>query len=295
MHKEVKLSMVGVMNHCLGLQVKQKDDGTLFSQSKYIKILIKHSDLEKAGHKSTSAAIHLKTIKDDAGTKTDQTIFRSMIGSLLYSTASRPDLAFADIGIRAKCQADLKENHLLQEKRITKYACREDDLEFWYTKDHNPHWVGDCDADWAGNVEDRKNTSGSCFLLGNTLDSQFSKKENSISLSTVEAEYITVGSCSTQLLWMKQMLSEYGVEQKEMTLYCENMSAISICKNPVQYSRTKHIYIRHHFIRELVEQKVVTLNHVTTYKQLADILTKPLDAAQFETLRSFLGLCVVKH
>ncbi|CAM8966044.1 unnamed protein product [Rhodiola kirilowii] len=94
---------------------------------------------------------------------------------------------------------------------------------------------------------------------------------------------------------MKQMLSEYRVEQKELTLYCDNMSAISISKNPVQHSRTKHIDIRHHFIRELVEQKVVTLKHVTTDKQLADIITKPLDAAQFETLRSSLGLCVVKH
>ncbi|CAM8972406.1 unnamed protein product [Rhodiola kirilowii] len=94
---------------------------------------------------------------------------------------------------------------------------------------------------------------------------------------------------------MKQMLSEYGVKQEEMTLYCDNMSAISISKNPVQHSRMKHIDIRHHFIRELVEQKVATLTHVSTDKQLADIFTKPLDAAQFETLRSSLGLCVIKN
>ncbi|CAM8923104.1 unnamed protein product [Rhodiola kirilowii] len=94
---------------------------------------------------------------------------------------------------------------------------------------------------------------------------------------------------------MKQMLSEYGVKQEEMSIYCDNMSTISISKNPVQHSRTKHIDIRHHFIRELVEQKVVTLTHVTTDKQLVDIFTKPLDAAQFETLRSSLGLCVIKN
>ncbi|CAM8883048.1 unnamed protein product [Rhodiola kirilowii] len=293
MQKQLKMSMVGEMNYFLGLQVIQKDDGIFISQSKYAKNLIKKFDLEKASHKRTPAATHLKITKDDAGTKVDQTLYRSMIGSLLYLTTSRPGIAYG-VGVYARYQADPKESHLLQVKRIIKYACGTVNFGIWYTKDTNPHLVGFCDADWAGNAEDWKSTSGGCFFLGNNLVSWFSKKQNSISLSTAEAEYTAAGSCCTQLLWMKQMLSEYGVKQKEMTLYCDNMSAISISKNPVQHSRTKHIDIRHHFIRELVEQKVVTLKHVTTDKQLADIFTKPLDAAQFKTLRSSLGLCVVK-
>ncbi|CAM8923229.1 unnamed protein product [Rhodiola kirilowii] len=267
MQKEFKMSMVGEMNYFLGLQ---------------------------ASHKRTPAATHLKITKDDAGKKVDQILYRSMIGSLLYLTASRLDIAYA-VGVCARYQADPKESHLLQVKRIIKYVCGTIDFGIWYTKDTNPCLVGYCDADWAGNAEDRKSTSGGCFFLGNNLVSWFSKKQNSISLFTTDAEYIAAGSCCTQLLWMKQMLSEYGVEQKEMTLYCDNMSAISISKNPVQHSRTKHIDIRHHFIRELVEQKVVNLKHVTTDNQLADIFTKPLEATQFETLRSSLCLCVVKH
>ncbi|CAM8880652.1 unnamed protein product [Rhodiola kirilowii] len=264
------------------------------NRSSYAKNLIKKFDLEKASHKRTPVATHLKITKDEAGTKVDQTMYMSMIGSLLYLTASRPDIAYA-VGVCARYQADPKESHLLQVKRIIKYVCGTLDFGIWYTKDTNPYLVGYCDADWARNAEDRKSTSGGCFFLGNNLVSWFSKKKNNISLSTVEVEYIATGSCCTQLLWMKQMLSEYRVEQKEMTLYCDNVSAISILKNPVQHSWTKHIDIRHHFIRELVEQKVVTLKHVTTDKQLADIFTKPLDAAQFETLRSSLGLCVVKN
>ncbi|CAM8944471.1 unnamed protein product [Rhodiola kirilowii] len=287
------MSMVGERYYFLGLQVTQKDDGIFISQSKYAKTLIKKFDLEKASHKQTPAATHLKITKDDAGTKVDQTLYRSMIGSLLYLTASRPDIAYA-VGVCARYQADPKESHLLQVKRIIKYVCGTVEFGIWYTKDTNSHLVGFCDADWAGSAEDRKSTSGGCFFLGNNLVSWFSKKQNSISLSTAEAEYIAAGSWCTQLLWMKQMLSEYRVEQKEMTLYCDNMSAISISKNPVHHSRTKHIDIRHHFIRELVEQKVVTLQHVTMDKQLADIFTKPLDAAQFKTLRSSLGLCVIK-
>ncbi|CAM8889509.1 unnamed protein product [Rhodiola kirilowii] len=241
MQKEFKMSMVGEMNYFLGLQVTQKEDGIFISQSKYAKNLIKKFDLEKASHKRTPDATHIKITKDEAGTKVDQTLYKI--------------------------------------KRIIKYVCGTIEFGIWYTKDTNPHLVGYCDADWAGNAEDRKSTSGGCFFLGNNLVSWFSKKQNSISLSTAEAEYIAAGSNCTQLLWMKQMLSEYGVKQEEMTLYCDNMSAISISKNPMQHSRTKHIDIRHHFIRELVEQKVVTLTHVTTDKQLADIFTKPLDAA----------------
>ena len=91
------------------------------------------------------------------------------------------------------------------------------------------------------------------------------------------------------------MLKEYNVEQDVMTLYCDNLSAINISKNPVQHSRTKHIDIRHHYIRELVDDKVITLEHVDTEEQIADIFTKALDANQFEKLRGKLGICLLEE
>src|SRR3954464_11072407 len=102
----------------------------------------------------------------------------------------------------------------------------------------------------------------------------------------------SAGSSCSQLVWMKQMLSEYNVTQDVMTLYCDNLSAINISKNPIQHSRTKHIDIRHHYIRDLVENKTIVLEHVATNLQLADIFTKALDANQFENLRSKLGICL---
>ncbi|CAM8896077.1 unnamed protein product [Rhodiola kirilowii] len=175
------MSMVGEMNYFLGLQVIQKDDDIFISQSKYAKNLIKKFDLEKASHKRTPAATHLKITKDDAGTKVDQTMYMSMIGSLLYLTSSRPDIAYA-VGVCARYQADLKKSHLLQVKRIIKYVCRTVDFGIWYTKDTNPHLVGYCDADWVGNAEDRKSMSRGCFFLGNNMVSWFSKKIASHSL-----------------------------------------------------------------------------------------------------------------
>ena len=118
-----------------------------------------------------------------------------------------------------------------------------------------------------------------------------SKKKNYVSLSTVEVEYIAVGSCCSQLLWMKKLLSNYGISQDIMIVYCDNSSAIDISKNPVQHSKTKHIKIRYHFIRDLVERKIVVLEYVLTERQNADVFTKPLDRSKFETLRQVI--CVI--
>ena len=135
---------------------------------------------------------------------------------------------------------------------------------------------------------------GGFFYLGNCLVSWHSKKQNCVSLSTVEAEYIVTGSNCTQLLWMRQMLADYGMSQSVMTIFCDNTSAINISKNPVQHSRTKHIGIRHHFIRELVEDGIIHLDFISTQDQKADILTKPLDTLRFEFLRRSIGLIAIE-
>ncbi|KAK2442880.1 putative mitochondrial protein [Trifolium repens] len=166
------------------------------------------------------------------------------------------------------------------------------DYGIMYSHCENSTLYGYCDADWAGSADDRKSTSGGCFFLGTNLISWFSKKQNCVALSTAEAEYVAAGSSCSQLVWMKQMLKEYDVEQDALTLYCDNMSAINISKNPVQHSKTKHIDIRHHYIRDLVENKIVILEHVGTKEQIADIFTKALDAVQFEKLRGKLGICL---
>ena len=217
-----------------------------------------------------------------------------MIGSLLYLTASRPDITYA-VGVCARYQANPKISHLNQVKRILKYVNGTSDYGIMYCHCSDSMLVGYCDADWAGSADDRKSTSGGCFYLGTNLISWFSKKQNCVSLSTAEAEYIAAGSSCSQLVWMKQILKEYNVEQDVMTLYCDNLSAINISKNPVQHSRTKHIDIRHHYIRDLVDDKVITLEHVDTEEQIADIFTKALDANQFEKLRGKLGICLLEE
>ncbi|EOY08825.1 Uncharacterized protein TCM_024065 [Theobroma cacao] len=116
------------------------------------------------------------------------------------------------------------------------------------------------------------------------------KKQNSITLSTVEVEYISLGSCCAQILWIRQQLNDFGKTMHKVPIYCDNMNAINISKNPVQHSRTKHIEIRHHFTRDHMLKGDIEIDFVDTFHQLADIFIKPLNKEQFCRIRKDLGM-----
>jgi hypothetical protein len=141
------------------------------------------------------------------------------------------------------------------------------------------------DADWANCVDERKSTSGGAFFLGDSLVAWLSKNQSSISLSTTEAEYIAAATCCTQVLWMIQTLVDLEVKYAaSIPIHCDNTSAISVSKNPVFHSKTKHIPIKYNFMREQVTIQVVQVHYITTTEQIADIFTKPLAKTPFEYL-----------
>ncbi|KAK6164040.1 hypothetical protein DH2020_000904 [Rehmannia glutinosa] len=281
---------MGELTFFLGLQVKQLKDGTFISQTKYTRDLMKMFGLDNKKHMKTPMGTNDKLSKDENGTPIDPTLYRSMIGSLLYLIASRPYISYS-VCVCVRYQSSPKESHLKDVKRIICYIKGTTELGILYSSDTNTNLAGFSDADWAGDVDDRKSTTGGCFYLGNNLVSWYSKKQNCVSLSTAESEYIALGSCCSQTLWMRQMLADYGVEEKILSAYCDNSSSINISKNPVQHSRTKHIDIRHHFIIDLVENKIFTIDFVTTENQIADIFTKALDFQRFNYLKRSLGVC----
>ena len=199
MKKEFEKSMVGELTFFLGLQVKQQKEGIFVSQEKYARNIVKKFGLDSKKHASTPMSSSTKLNVDSFGVEVNPTLYRSIIGSLLYLTASRPDIPFS-VGVCARYQSAPEVSHLTVVKRITRYINGTSDYVLWYSKNSNACLAEYLDADWASSVDDRKSTSGGCFYLGNNLVSWMSKKKNFVSLSTAEAEYIAAGSCCTQLL-----------------------------------------------------------------------------------------------
>jgi hypothetical protein len=208
-----------------------------------------------------------------------------MIGSLLYLCASRSDIMLS-LCMCARFQADPKEGHLRVVKRIMRYLVYTHKFGLWYPKGSIFDLIGYSDADWAACKIDRKSTLGTCQFLGRSLVSWASKKQNSVALSTAEAEYIAAGHCCAQLLWMRQSLRDYGYKLSKVPLLCDNESAIHMADNPIEHSRNKHIDIRYHFLRDHQQRGDIKIAYVNTKNQLADIFTKPLDEKSFSKLRN---------
>ncbi|KAK2986666.1 hypothetical protein RJ640_010122 [Escallonia rubra] len=231
-----------------------------------------------------------KLDKDEKGKDVDIKRYRGMIGSLIYLTSSRPDIMFS-VCLFARFQACPKESHLVAVKRILRYLKGTHDLGLWFPRNTSFFdLIGYSDADYAGCKTERKSTSRGCQFLGHSLVSWSSKKQNSVALSTTEAEYLAVGACCAQILWMKQTLLDFGLKYDHIPILCDNLSAIDLSKNPIQHSRTKHIETKHHFIRDHVQKSDIVLNFVDTNHQITDIFTKPLDSKRFTALRRELGM-----
>ncbi|KAI3685563.1 hypothetical protein L6452_34811 [Arctium lappa] len=243
------MSSMGELTFFLGLQVKQQKDGIFISQSKYVKYILDKYGLTDSKPASTPMETHKQITADLEGEDVDVHLYRSMIGSLMYLTTSRPDIMFP--------------------------VCVYSDL--------------------GGANMDRKSTSGGCQLLGARLVSWQCKKQTTVSLSTTEAEYIAAASCCSQVLWIQNQMLDYGVTFLHTPIFIDNSSAISIVNNPVKHSKTKHIEIRYHFIRDCNEKKLIQVAKVHTDNQFADLFTKAFDEVYclVQTNTSFKSVGVV--
>jgi len=271
------------MGWCWGLfhqQVKQLKDGIFINQAKYCKEFLRKFDMDQCKAINTPISTSCQLDQDYAGKSVDQSKYKGLISSLLYLTASRPNFMFV-VCLCARYQSDPKESHYNASKRILKYLQGTKDVGLWYPNNVSLNLTGFSDSDFAGCKVDKKSTSGTCHMLGSSLISWHCKKQACVALSTAEVEYIAAGSCCGQTLWLRQQLSDFGILLNKISINCDNTSAINLSKNPVMHSRTKHIEIRHHFLREHIANGTCDIKFIGTEFQLVDLFTKPLVKDKF--------------
>ncbi|GJR73596.1 putative ribonuclease H-like domain-containing protein [Tanacetum coccineum] len=230
MHKKFQTSSMGELTFFLGLQVKQKDDGIFISQDKCVNEILNKFGFSDVKTASTPMETHKTLLKDEKGEYVDEHLYRSMIGSLMYLTSSRPDIMFA-VCACARFQVNPKISHLYAVKRIFSYLKGQPKLGLWYPKDSPFDLVAYTNSDYAGASLDRK--------------------------STTEAEYIAASNCCRQMLWIQNQLLDYGYNFMQTKIHIDNESTVYIVKNLVFHSKIKHIEIRHHFIRDSNKKKLI--------------------------------------
>ncbi|KAK9907798.1 hypothetical protein M0R45_000739 [Rubus argutus] len=254
MMHEFEMTDLGKMRYFLGVDVLQSADGIYISQKKYARDILERFGMGKSNSVKNPIVPGFKLMKDEMGAKVDDTVFKQIVGSLM---------ALWTWG-------------------------------FFYKKGGDEDLLGYTDSDYAGDLDDRKSTSGYVFLLGTGVVSWSSKKQPVITLSTTEAEFVATAFCACQGIWMRRVLEKLGhIKNRSTTVFCDNSSTIKLLKNPVLHGRSKHIDVRFHFLRDLTKDGVVEFVHCTTENQVADVMTKPLKLDMFLKLREQLGVCTV--
>ena len=291
---KVDVKDLGKLHHFLGMKVIQDDvSGDVWiGQDAYVGKVLERFGMQDAKSVVTPVDASSKLVKaaeDDV--MFDKGVYQSAVGSLLYlSTGTRPDIAFA-VGNVARFSANSTKRHWTGVKRILRYLKGTSDLGLHYSSSVDEDLVGYSDSDWAGDLDDRRSVSGYMFKLCGAPISWRSKKQASVALSTAEAEYVALSSATQETVWLRKLTSELKFEQSRPTVvYEDNQSSISMAQNAQYHGRTKHIDIRHHFVREKVNDGEIELKYCRSDRMLTDMLTKGLSGTVFETLREMTGI-----
>eukprot|EP00253_Pinus_taeda_P019640 PITA_19640 len=290
MKEEFEMTDMGLLRYFLGIEVDQNKNGIFISQEKYVNEVLGIFNMQDSKAAITPTVMGLKLRKENSSKDFDPSVYKSIVGNLMYLTATRPDIMHA-VSLISRFMERPKETHWQAAKRILRYVKGAKRYGIFYTVSECSDLVGYIDSDWAGSVDDWKSTSGYVFHIGSRSISWASKKQPIVVLSTAEAEYVAATAAACQAVWVRRMLRSLCQEQATTTIiFCDNSSAIALYKNSVFHKRTKHIDTKFHYIRELVNNGEIVLQHCRTQEQVADILTKPLDQKSFEFLRKRVGM-----
>nr|GEX10548.1 putative reverse transcriptase, RNA-dependent DNA polymerase [Tanacetum cinerariifolium] len=258
-------------------------------QDKYVDEIFKKFGFSTVKTLSTPMETSKPLMKDENVEDVDVHLYRLMIGSLMYLTSSRPDIMFV-VCACARFQVKPKVLHLHAIKRIFRYLKGQPKLGLWYPKDSPFNLEAYTNSDYAGASLDRKSTTGGCQFLGSRLILWQCKKQTVVASSTTKAEYVAASNCYGQVLWIQNQMLDYGYNFINTKIFIDNENTICIVKNPIFHSKTKHIEIRHHFIRNSYEKRLIQVIKIHTDHNVADLLTKAFDVSRFQFLTASIGM-----
>ncbi|PKU81182.1 putative mitochondrial protein [Dendrobium catenatum] len=289
LHQRFNMRNLGPISHFLGMQVLHTPSGFHLSQSRYAAQILKKAGMENS--KPISTPIASKTLCHPSSLLSTDTaaLYTQLVGSLQYLTLTRPDIAYT---VNRLCQYmhQPHEDHFRLLKRLLQYL--QGTLSFGLPLvAANLHLRAYSDSDWAGDLVDRKSTTGYCAFLGSNLISWQVKKQKTVARSSTEAEYRALATAATDIIWLKRLLAEFQINSSTPTpLFCDNVSSIALANNPVFHARTKHIEIDFHFVRECIKNATLQVHHIHSTDQIADLFTKALSLQRFHFLRDKLTI-----
>ncbi|KAJ9548882.1 hypothetical protein OSB04_021425 [Centaurea solstitialis] len=281
---------LGKLHYFLGLEVLSDSRGTYLCQAKYTSDLLSRAGITDKKVVSTPLEPNLHLTPNAGPPLKDPTLYRQLVGSLVYLTVTRPDIAYA-VHIVSQFMSAPCSDHYAAVLRILRYLKGTMFHGLYFSSTSSLILRGFSDADWDSDMTDRRSTTGFCFFLGDSLISLRNKKQSLTARSSTEAEYRALADTSRELIWLRWLLSDMGAPQLSPTLlWCDNTSAIQIAHNDVFHERTKHIEIDCHFVRQHVVRKTIQLQSISTDDQPADIFTKAHIPGRFRELVSKLNL-----
>ena len=287
---EFEMKNLGGLKYFLGIEVARSKHGIFLSQRKYILDLLSEVGLLDCKPADTPIIQNHRLGEYPDQVPTDKGRYQRIVGKLIYLSHTRPDIAYA-VSVVSQFMHCPSEDHMNAVIRILRYLKFSPGKGLMFTRNNHLRVEGYTDADWAGNISNRKSTSGYFTLVGGNLVTWRSKKQKVVALSSAEAEFCGMAKGLCELLWLRRLLTEIGLTPKgEMNLFCDNKAAIDISHNPVQHDRTKHVEVDRHFIKQNLEAKIIRFPFVKSEDQLADILTKAVCSRSFYNSLGKLGI-----
>ncbi|KAE8695859.1 U-box domain-containing protein 31 [Hibiscus syriacus] len=295
--KQFAMKDLGAAKQILGMRIKRdiKSGTLMLSQAKYINKVLSRFNIQDAKPVSTPLGVHFRLSKDQSPKTEEERAhmvkvpYASTIGSLMYAmVCTRPDIAHA-VGAVSRYMNNPGKVHWEAVKWILRYLRGTTNKALCF-KGGDTILTGYVDADLAGNVDIRRSTTGYVYTLGGTAVSWVSQLQKIVALSTTEAEYVAVTEASKEMVWFQSFLEELGKKQENIVLYCDSQSAIHLAKNPSFHSRTKHIQLRYHFIRSLLEDGILKLEKISRAQNPADMLTKAVTTDKLKLCSTSVGM-----